>query len=57
VRKAEVRAAAEILRAILARVVSGELTASKRVAARLEGAAAALEALVGKRGGRSKGDP
>jgi hypothetical protein len=56
VTKAEVRAAAETLRAILAHIASGELTASKGVAARLEGAASALEALAGKQGRRSKGD-
>jgi hypothetical protein len=49
VRKADVRAAAEILRAMLARVGSGELTASKRVIARFEGAATALEALAKQR--------
>jgi hypothetical protein len=41
--KADLRAAAGLLRAILARVEAGELTAPKRVVARLEGAATALE--------------
>jgi hypothetical protein len=49
VTKANLRAAAEILRAMLARVASGELTASKRVSARLEGTATALEALAKRR--------
>ena len=41
--KAQFRAAADLLRAILARVEAGELTAPKRVVTRLEGAATALE--------------
>ena len=44
-RKGEARAAAEILRAILARIERGDLTATGRVRARLEGAATAFEAL------------
>lgn len=44
-RKTEARAAAEILRAILARIERGELTAAGRVRARLEGAATAFETL------------
>ena len=43
--KAELRAAAALLRTILARVEAGELTAPRRVVARLEGAATALEAV------------
>jgi hypothetical protein len=43
-RKRESRAAAEILRAVLAKVERGELTAPRRVRARLEGAVMALEA-------------
>ncbi len=49
--KTEIRAAAELLRAILARVETGELTAPRRVVARLEGALTALEALA-RRSGR-----
>jgi len=45
VTKAELRAAAEMLRTILAKIASGELTGSRRLIARLEGAASALEAL------------
>ena len=45
VTKAELRAAAEMLRTILARVEAGELTAPKGVVARLDGAATALEAV------------
>jgi hypothetical protein len=41
----ELRAAAELLRALLARVEAGELTAPKRVVARLEGAVTALAAV------------
>jgi hypothetical protein len=47
------RAAAVLLGVILAWVEAGELTASARVVARLEGAATGLEAL-GGREGRSK---
>jgi hypothetical protein len=43
--RAELRAAANLVRAILARVEARLLTASKRVVARLEGAATALEAV------------
>jgi hypothetical protein len=43
--KAELRAAADLLRAILASVEAGELTAPQRVVARLEGAATAWEAM------------
>lgn len=49
--RAELRAAADLLRAILARVEAGELIAPKRAVAQLEGAATALEAL-GKKGRR-----
>ena len=45
VTKTELRAAAEMLRTILARVEAGEFTAPKGVVARLEGAATALEAV------------
>lgn len=45
VKKGEARSAAEILRAILARLEHGDLTATGRVRARLEGAATAFEAL------------
>jgi hypothetical protein len=45
VTKADLRAAADLLRAILARVEAGELTALKRVIARLEGSLVAFEAL------------
>jgi hypothetical protein len=48
-RKSDVRAAAEIIRALLARIASGELAASKRVIARLDGAATAFEALARRR--------
>jgi hypothetical protein len=44
-RKSEACTAAEILRAILARIERQELAATGRVRARLEGAATALEAL------------
>jgi hypothetical protein len=54
VTKAELHAAAKMLRAILARIASGELTASKRMVARLEGAAIALEAQ--ERTGRRRPD-
>ena len=42
-KKAELRAAADLLRAILARVEAGELTAPRRVVARSEDAATAFE--------------
>jgi hypothetical protein len=45
VRNADIRVAAELLRTIVAKIESRELTGSKRVVARLEGAATALEAL------------
>jgi hypothetical protein len=45
VKKGEARAAAEILRRILGRAERGELTASRRMRARLEGAATAFEAI------------
>jgi hypothetical protein len=48
-RKSEARTAAEILRAILARVERGELTAAGRVRARLEGAATTFETLAKRR--------
>jgi hypothetical protein len=48
VRKAEIRAAAAMLRAIVERIQAGELTAPGRVTARLEGAATALGALSGR---------
>ena len=51
--KTELRAATDLLHAILARVEAGELTAPKRVVARLEGAEAALEAV----GQRASGKP
>ena len=47
--KAELRAAAQMLRSIVERSSSGELTGSGGVKARLEGAAAALEELAKKR--------
>ena len=47
--KTELRAAAEMLRTILAKIASGELSGSKRLIARLEGAASALEALAERR--------
>jgi hypothetical protein len=53
-KKAELRAAADLLRTILARVEAGELTAPKRVVARLEGAATALEAVVQSTRGSSR---
>jgi hypothetical protein len=48
-KKVELRRAAGLLRAILGRVEAGELTAPKRVVARLEGAATALEAVARRR--------
>jgi hypothetical protein len=48
VRKAEIRAAAGMLRAVVERIQAGELTAPGRVTARLEGAATALGALSGR---------
>jgi hypothetical protein len=48
-RTADIRAATTTLRGVLDRIGSGELTAPAGVAARLEGAAAALEALVDRR--------
>jgi hypothetical protein len=44
-KKVELRCAADLLCAILARVEAGELTAPARVVARLEGAATVLEAV------------
>jgi len=45
VNNSELRAAAEMLRAVLTKIASGELTGSKPLVARLEGAASALQAL------------
>lgn len=45
VKKAELRAAADMLRTILARVEAREMTAPKGVVARLDGAVTALEAV------------
>jgi hypothetical protein len=56
VRKSEIRAAAVMLRAIVERIQTGELTAPNRVTARLEGAATALEALSGRAGPLTRGD-
>jgi hypothetical protein len=47
-RKGEARAAAEILRKVLARIERGDLTAPGRVRARIEGAALALQAAAGR---------
>jgi len=55
VNKAEIRRSADMLRAILARVASRELTASKRVVARLEGAATVLDLLGRRQGQRQAG--
>ncbi len=49
VNKAHVAAAARILRTVVAMIESRELTAPKRIIPRLEGAAAALEAVAGAR--------
>jgi hypothetical protein len=54
VTKKGLRAAADLLRAILARVEAGDLTAPKRVVARLVGAVTALDAHEAVTGRRSK---
>jgi hypothetical protein len=54
-RLSDLRAAAEILRAIVAKVHAGELRASTRdERARLEGAASALEAAASQRRARKR---